>query len=124
MPERFAFAGLHAAACAATSWQPELRRTGAAAVNGRDRTRLAYGVRAQAETVRALLEQHQLTCEVCCALCFPNVDGLPWFRHLEIEGVAVDGPRRVAKLAARAGIHTPEQVQQVVRLLADALPSA
>lgn len=93
-------------------------------VKGRDRTRLVYGVRAQAETVRVLLAQRGIAIDVRCALCFAGVDGLPWFRRLELEGVVVDGPRRVAKLAGRPGIYTDDEVQRIVRLLVAALPSA
>ncbi len=93
-------------------------------VNGSDRTRLIYGVRAQAEGVRSLLAQHGVTTEVRCALCFANVNGLPWFRHLDVEGVPVDGPRRIAKLANRPGSLPPQEVRRLVRLLAKSLPAA
>jgi hypothetical protein len=93
-------------------------------VNGRDRTRLIYGVRAQAESVRALLDRHTIGCEVRCALCFADSGGLPWFARLEFEGVVIDGPRRVAKLARRSGPLSDAQVRQVVRLLATSLPAA
>jgi hypothetical protein len=93
-------------------------------VKGHDRTRLVYGVRAQAETVRALLAQRGIAIDVRCALCFASIDGLPWFRRLEVEGVLIDGARRVAKLAGRPGAHTAEEVDRIVRLLAATLPSA
>jgi hypothetical protein len=93
-------------------------------VKGHDRTRLVYGVKAQAEAVRALLAQQGIAGEVRCALCFASVDGLPWFRRLEVEGVLIDGARRVAKLAGRPGSHTAEEVDRIVRLLAATLPAA
>lgn len=93
-------------------------------VKGRDRTRLVYGVKAQAEAVRVLLAQRDIAIDVRCALCFASVDGLPWFRRLEVEGVLIDGARRVAKLAGRPGSHTAEEVDRIVRLLASALPAA
>jgi hypothetical protein len=93
-------------------------------IKGRDRTRLLYGVRGQAETVRALLVQRNIAIDVRCALCFASVEGLPWFRRLEVEDVLIDGARRVAKLAGRPGVHTAEEVDRVVRLLATALPAA
>lgn len=93
-------------------------------VKGRDRTRLIYGVQAQAEAVRVLLAQHGIAGDVRCALCFASVEGLPWFRRLEVEGVLVDGAQRVAKLAGRPGAHTAEEVDRIVRLLAAALPAA
>lgn len=93
-------------------------------VGGRDRTRLVYGVRGQAEEIRSLLERHGIACEVRCALCFAEVEGLPWFQRLELEGVLIDGPRRVAKLARRPGPLGEEQVHRIVRLLAGSLPAA
>lgn len=93
-------------------------------VKGRDRSRLLYGVRGQAEAVRALLVQRDIEIDVRCALCFASVDGLPWFRRLEVEGVLIDGARRVAKLADRPGAHTAEEVDRIVRLLAATLPAA
>lgn len=93
-------------------------------IKGHDRTRLIYGVRGQAEAVRALLAQREIAIDVRCALCFASVDGLPWFRRLEVEGVLIDGARRVAKLATRPGAHTAEEVDRIVRLLAAVLPAA
>ena len=93
-------------------------------IKGRDRTRLVYGVRGQAEAVRALLVQRNIAVDVRCALCFASAEGLPWFRRLEVEDVLIDGARRVAKLAGRPGVHTAEEVDRVVRLLARALPAA
>ncbi|MGH2880224.1 MAG: nuclease-related domain-containing protein [Solirubrobacteraceae bacterium] len=93
-------------------------------VKGRDRSRLVYGVRAQAEAVRAVLAQRDIAIDVRCALCFASVEGLPWFRRLEVEGVPIDGARRVAKLAARPGTHTEQEVDRIVRLLAAVLPAA
>src|SRR6185312_7460685 len=54
-------------------------------VNGRDRTRLVYGVRGQAEGVRALLDWHGIAADIRCALCFADASGLPWFARLELE---------------------------------------
>jgi hypothetical protein len=93
-------------------------------VKGRDRTRLVYGVKAQAEAVRVMLAQQGFAIDVRCALCFASVEGLPWFRRLEVEGVLIDGARRVAKLAARPGAHTADELTQIVRLLAVELPAA
>jgi hypothetical protein len=93
-------------------------------VGGRDRTQLVYGVRAQAEAVRTLLARQGIGAEVRCALCFANAGGLPWFRRLEVEGVPIDGPRRIAKLAGRAGTLPQDEVQRIVSLLAASLPAA
>lgn len=93
-------------------------------VNGRDRTRLVYSVRGQAEAVRTLLEQHGIRADVRCALCLADAGGLPWFARFELEGVAIDGARRVAKLARRPGPLDQGQVQEIVRLLVVSLPAA
>lgn len=93
-------------------------------IKGRDRSRLVYGVRGQAETVRSVMAQREIAIDVRCALCFASVEGLPWFRRLEVEGVVIDGARHVAKLAGRPGPHTPEEVDRIVRLLAATLPAA
>jgi hypothetical protein len=92
-------------------------------VAGRDRTRLVRSVRAQAEVVRTCLYTHGFhAVEVRCALCFP--DGLPLLRHLELDGVIVDGTKRVAKLARRPGSLREAEVQRVLQALATALPAA
>lgn len=99
-------------------------RTRRLRIDGRDRTRLVHSVRAQAEGVRALLERHGVSSDVRCALCFADTDGLPWFSHLELEEVAIDGPRQVARLARRPGSLSDAQVQQIARLLIANLPAA
>jgi hypothetical protein len=93
-------------------------------VNRRNRTRLVYGVRAQAESVRLLLARQGIPVDVRCALCFADASGLPWLARLELEGVAIAGPRRVAKLARRSGALSDEQVREIVRLLVASLPAA
>jgi hypothetical protein len=87
-------------------------------VNGRDQTKLIRGVERQAEAVSELLRSVGLQAEVRAALCFATPDGLPLWRKLEVDGVLVDGPRRVAELAARPGTLTAEQRQQILRELA------
>ncbi len=94
-------------------------------VAGRDRTRLVRGVRAQAEVVRACLSGHGFSAvEVRCALCFADAGGLPFLRRLELDGVTIDGTRRVAKLARRPGSLREAEVQRVLQALAAALPVA
>jgi hypothetical protein len=91
-------------------------------VAGRDRTRL---VRAQAEVVRACLSTHGFhAVEVRCAICFADGAGLPLLRRLELDGVIVDGAKRVAKLALRPGSLREAEVQRVLQALVAALPSA
>lgn len=94
-------------------------------VAGRDRTRLVRGVRGQAEVVRTCLSTHGFhAVEVRCALCFADAGGFPVLRRLELDGVIVDGPKRVAKLARRPGSLRETEVQRVLQALADALPAA
>jgi hypothetical protein len=94
-------------------------------VAGRDRTRLVRGVRAQAEVVRACLSEHGFTAiEVRCALCFADAGGLPLLCRLELDGVTIDGARRVAKLARRPGSLREAEVQRALQALALALPPA
>jgi hypothetical protein len=94
-------------------------------VGGRDRTRLVRGVRAQGEVVRECLSTHGFhAVEVRCALCFADTNGLPFLRRLELDGVIVDGSKRVAKLARRPGSLREAEVQRVLQALAVALPPA
>ena len=58
------------------------------------------------------------------ALCFPDVDGLPLFGQIDIRGIIVNGPKRVARLAARAGTLDQAIVERVLGHLAQALPPA
>lgn len=93
-------------------------------VNGRDRTALAARVQRQAEAVRQLLRDAGFTIEVRAALCFASVEGLPLLRRLEVDGVLIDRPGRVAALAARAGSLTPEQTLRLHMQLASRLRAA
>lgn len=64
------------------------------------------------------------TLDVAGALCFANVDGLPWLRRIEIRGILVDGPKSVSRLAGRSGPLDPETVEQIWAHLARAFPPA
>ncbi len=72
-------------------------------VGGSNRTKLVHGVQRQAEAVRELLHAASIQVEVRAALCLASTDGLPLFSRLEVDGVLIGGPARVAKLAARPG---------------------
>jgi hypothetical protein len=95
-------------------------------INGRDQTKLIAGVERQIGHVHAALANLNLgqDLEVRGALCFPNVDGLPLFGQIEIRGIIVDGPKPVARLAARPGGLEQALVERVVDHLAQALPPA
>lgn len=95
-------------------------------IDGRDQTKLITGVEKQIGYVRSALGKldlgHEL--DVTGALCFPNVDGLPWFRRIEIRGILVDGPKPVSHLAARSGPLDSETVERIWTHLGRAFPSA
>lgn len=94
-------------------------------IGGRNSTKLVQGVTRQAGYVRdALASGEFANVEVRCALCFPKPEGLPLLRRLEIDGVMVDGPRRVAALARREGAAQAEEVERLWRELARLFPAA
>jgi hypothetical protein len=51
--------------------------------------------------------------DVVGALCFPNVEGLPWLGQIEIRAIVVDGPKPVSRLAARPGQLDSETVERI-----------
>jgi hypothetical protein len=91
-------------------------------INGRDQTRLIVGVERQVEYVRAAVGDSSI--EVRGALCFPNPDGLPMFRQLSVRGIAIDGTKPIARIAALPGPLTPGKVDQLWKRLARAFPTA
>jgi hypothetical protein len=95
-------------------------------INGRDHTKLITSVEKQIGYVRGALSglDADTTIDIAGALCFPNVEGLPWVRRVEVRGVLVDGPRPVARLAARPGSLEPDAIQRVWDDLARAFPPA
>ena len=95
-------------------------------INGRDQTKLITGVEKQIAHVHAALADLDVAQEIDVrgALCFPNVDGLPLFGQIEIRRIIVNGPKPVARLAARAGTLEQAVVERVVGHLAQALPPA
>jgi nuclease-like protein len=100
---------------------PFSRRTQHLVVGGRDRTKLVRGVHRQIEAVRAAVGDDVA---VAGALCWMEVSGLPLFGRLEIHGVLVAGPRRVAKLAGRPGVLTAAGVDALAADVARRFPSA
>lgn len=95
-------------------------------IDGRDQTKLITGVEKQIGYVRSALANLDLgrKLDVVGALCFPNVEGLPWFRQIEIRGIVVDGPKPVSHLAARSGRLDSETVERIWTHLGRAFPSA
>jgi hypothetical protein len=95
-------------------------------IDGRDQTKLITGVEKQIGYVRSALAKldlgHKL--DVVGALCFTNVEGLPWFRKIEIRAIVVDGPKPVSHLAARSGRLDSGAVERIWTHLGRAFPSA
>jgi hypothetical protein len=94
-------------------------------IDGRDQTKLITGVEKQIGYVRPALAKlaPDLDVDVAGALCFPDVDGLPLVRRVEVRGILVDGPKQIAKLAARAGSLSPDVASRIWAALDRAFPS-
>lgn len=94
-------------------------------IAGRDRSRLVEAVEAQIEIVRTVLAGSEYKdVGIEGALCFADVDGLPLLSHQQLRGVAIDGPRQIAKLANRPGSLGEEAIAQIWRQIGRALPAA
>jgi hypothetical protein len=76
------------------------------------------GVQRQVEQVKRLAPE----VEVRGAVCVPSADGLPSLRRREADGVVVEGPRRVARLARRGGSLSLKRRAQIAARLAVELP--
>lgn len=100
------------------------RRTEHLLIGDRDQTRLVDGLRRQVDLVRAALEQAGESANVRGVLCMAAVDGLPMLGHPCVDGIAIDGPRHVAKIARRAGDHSDADVERLATLLGRAFPVA
>jgi hypothetical protein len=99
---------------------PFAKRTRHLVVGRRDRTKLIDGVERQLEVVRAVFGD----CDVRGALCWVKVDGLPASGALEMRGVRIDGPKALAKLAARPGALSAAEVQDLAARVARRFPAA
>jgi hypothetical protein len=93
-------------------------------INGRDQTRLVDGVERQLDYVRHALRDSAPEVELRGALCFPNPDGLPLFSQLRVRDIVIDGPKPIAKLAARPGPLKPDAIDHIWQLLGRAFPPA
>ena len=69
-------------------------------VGRRDRTKLVEGMLGQIDAVRRAVGDRV---PVCGALCWMQIGEQPLLRRLEARGVAIEGPRRIARLVARPG---------------------
>jgi len=94
-------------------------------INGRDRTSLIEGVERQIGYVRSALSRAGYEeIEIRGALCFPNVDGLPLLKQLVVRDVVIDGPKPVARLAARQGGNALDAVNRLYIELERLFPAA
>jgi hypothetical protein len=93
-------------------------------IGGREQTRLVEGVRRQVDLVTAALERAGESVDVCGAMCIVDVDSLPLFSHIQVDGVPIDGPKHIARLARRPGLLSPEGVLRVAATIAQAFPPA
>jgi hypothetical protein len=94
-------------------------------VGRRRRTNLVESVEGQVEAVRqVLLGQGLVDVPVAGALCMADVEGLPLIKRLKLRDVAIDGPRRIAKLAARPGPLDPASIEALTLALKSSLPPA
>ena len=94
-------------------------------VNGHNRTKLVYGVKGQCDVVRKALTRSAFAdVPVGAALAWVDVDGLPLLRTLRIDGVLIDGTRKIIKHASRPGRLSVAEIDQLAALLNDQLPPA
>jgi hypothetical protein len=112
--------------------QVELRTVGVISrrelllVNGRDRTSQLDALERQVERVEAVLDRHGADyMGVLGALCFPFMRrGFLHYSHARDGLIIVDDPAHIAKLAKRDGDLGADQIDELARLIAAALPPA
>jgi hypothetical protein len=99
-------------------------RTSHLIVDGRDKTKLVDGVRAQAEVVRAcLVAAGHGEVPVQPLLCFVDGDW-PWMARLAVQDVPIIWPRQAANLCRADGTLDSANVATVAAELALRVPAA
>lgn len=94
-------------------------------IGGRKRTNLVEKIEGQMSVVREVLDNAGFShVEVHGAMCMADVDGLPFFGHPSLRGIAVDGTRHVAKLVAESGPLDVDTIKAVAAALERGLPPA
>jgi len=103
-------------------WRGKVRvRRGRLWVAGLDRTEIIEGLRRQMEVVRlGLATCHDIP--VNGAICWIEVDGLPWLGRLRVDGVPIAGPRPLAENLRKHGSVPAARVGHVAHLLDSRLP--
>jgi hypothetical protein len=100
-------------------------RGGKLFVNGHNRTKLIHGAKHQCEVVRAAVADTPFAeIPIDAALAWVDVDGLPMLRTLRINGVLIDGTRKIVKRASRPGPLSIAEIDQLAALLNDELAPA
>lgn len=108
----------------AKRWKGDVRvRGGQLMVKGRDQSRLVEGVRKQMLVIDGVLTDLPPV-PIHGFICWVNGEGLPTFGKLELQGVRIDGAKRIAKELKRDGPTTLERVLVLRDLLARRLPAA
>ena len=94
-------------------------------IRGRNRTKLVESLKKQEAGVKFALDYRvdNVPVTVRAMFCFLDAD-LPWIENQSIEGFAVRGGRRTAKILNVPGMLSPEQRNEIWTQLAGRLPSA
>ena len=95
-------------------------------INRKDRTELIDDLCHDLAKVRAILLAKGLgNTDVRAVISTTIVDGLPRLRRLKLEGVVIDGPRRIASIASREPHgDEPVDVKAVARIIRERIPRA
>ena len=88
-------------------------------VSGHDRTNLVEGMHRQLDHVRRAVGKGV---DVRGMLCLVDAEGLPLISNITVDGIPVASTRAAAKLAARSGALTVDQVDELARRVAGAFP--
>lgn len=93
-------------------------------IGGRDKTKLIAGLERQADAVRAAVAPLAPEVRVNKCLCFVGDPQMPVVRRLEIDGVPLLYPRRLAKQLRQPGELSAEEISRIAEALAQRFPSA
>jgi hypothetical protein len=93
-------------------------------VGGRDKTALIAGLASQVEVVRAALLPDFAGVPICKTLCFVDADWSLFASPIELGGAHVLWPSALGKLIRTKGNLSCEQIREIERRLARALPGA
>lgn len=88
-------------------------------VSGYDRTNLVQSMHRQLDHVRRAVGADV---DVRGMLCLVDAEGLPLISNITVDGIPVASTRAAAKLAARPGRLTVDQVDELARRVAGAFP--